>query len=282
MPELPEVETIRKGINDKLRGKKITAIDIKVPKLFIGDEKEVIGARILDAKRVAKILIINLDNDYSIIIHLKMTGQLVYREAASEKTFVGGHSQKIYMQEPPHQFTHIIYSFSDGSHLYFNDFRKFGWNRVIKTKELSLILGPDKYGPEPGTPEFNVGYLKKIFSKTSKPVKVVLMDQEKISGIGNIYANDGLYWAGILPLRPAKSLSEEEIGRLKNSIEKVIAKGIELGGSSENTYVNIEGKKGHYMDVAAVYQQKTDPKGHPVKRVVTGGRGTFYCEICQR
>jgi formamidopyrimidine-DNA glycosylase len=280
MPELPEVETIRRGIVDKIKGKKITSVDIKVPKLFVGDKKDIIGAEIVDAKRVAKILEIVLSNGYSIVIHLKLTGQLVYRDEASEKTFVGGHSQKIYMDEPPHAYTHIIYEFSDGSHLFYNDFRRFGWNKVLKTDLVAGTIGD--FGPEPMTAEFTADYLKKIFSKTAKPIKVVIMDQAKISGIGNIYANDALYDAGIMPNRPAKTLTDEEIAKFKNAIENVLELSLKYGGSSENTYVNIEGKKGHYMEVARVYQKEKDPKGHPVTRIALGGRGTFYCEECQK
>lgn len=280
MPELPEVETIRRGIVDKLKGKVISEVDVKVPKLFIGDKKNIIGAEIVDAKRVAKVLEIVLDNHYSVLVHLKMTGQLVYRDKDSEKTFAGGHIQKIYMDEPPHAYTHIIYTFSDGSHLFYNDFRKFGWNKVVKSVDVSKLMGD--FGPEPLTKDFTEEYLKKIFAKTAKPIKLILMDQAKISGIGNIYANDALYDTGILPTRPAKSLSSEEISKLKSAIEKVLKLGLEYGGSSENTYVNIEGKKGHYMDVARVYQKQNDPKGHPVKRIVIGGRGTFFCSACQK
>lgn len=262
MPELPEVETIRKGIIQKLKGKKIAKVDIRVPKLFIGNPRDIINAKIVDAKRVAKILEIVLDNGYSILIHLKLTGQLIYQG-----------------QECP--FTHLVYSFSDGTHLLFNDLRKFGWHRVIKSDEIASILGPDKFGPEPNSKEFTVEYLKKIFSKTAKPVKLVLMDQQKIGGLGNIYTNDALYWAGILPTRPAKSLRDGEIPKIKNAIEKVIALGLKYGGSSENTYVNIEGKKGKYMDVTAVYQKIKDPKNHPLKKIQLGGRGTFFCSKCQ-
>ena len=280
MPELPEVEIIKRGIIAKLKGKKIVRVEIRMPKLFIGNSKNVIGAKIIGARRVAKILEIVLDNNYSILVHLKMTGQLIYKDDKSKA--VGGHTQKIYDADPPHAFTQIIYAFSDGSHLYYNDFRKFGWNKVVKTSEVEKILGPDKFGPEPGAPKFNIDYLKKIFSKSGKAVKLVLMDQEKISGIGNIYANDALYWAGILPTRPAKSLSITEISKLKSAVEKVIKLGLKYGGSSENTYVNLEGKQGRYMEVAAVYQQKKDPKGHPVKKMQLGGRGTFFCPTCQK
>jgi len=278
MPELPEVETIRKGAKDKLIGKKISDIEIREPKIFIGEKKNVIGAKIIDVRRVAKILEIVLDNGNSIIIHLKLTGQLIYRKTenpASLKLRRASSEQKT-------DYTRIIYTFSDGSRLYFNDSRKFGWNRVVKTSEVEKILGPDKFGPEPGQKEFTIDYLKKFFAKTGKPIKLVLMDQSKIGGIGNIYANDGLYWAGIMPARPAKSLSTVEISKLKSAIEKVINLGIKYGGSSENTYVNIEGKQGRYMDYAAVYQQKLDPKGHQLKKIQLGGRGTFYCGKCQK
>lgn len=283
MPELPEVETIRTGLLTKAKGKKIKKVEIRIPKLFIGERGKVIGARIKDVRRVAKILEIVLDNGYSILIHLKLTGQLIYqRSKIKDQKYIGGHNQKVYDQPLPHMHTRIIYSFDGGSHLYFNDLRKFGWNRVIKTSEIQKILGPDKFGPEPLTKDFTENHLKDIFSRTGRKIKEVLMDQKKISGIGNIYANDSLYWAGILPTRAAESLSEIEINRLKAAIEKVLKWGLKYGGSSENTYVNIEGKKGSYMKVAAVYRQNKDPKGHPVKRQKFGNRSAFWCEICQK
>ncbi|MFA6492887.1 MAG: DNA-formamidopyrimidine glycosylase [Patescibacteria group bacterium] len=284
MPELPEVETIRKGIIKKIKGKKIDGVEIKASKLFIGNLEDVIGGEVVDAKRVAKILEIVLDNGYSILIHLKLTGQLVFQDCHEKdcKASVGGHMQKAYGQVLPHAHTHIIYTFTDGSKLYFNDLRKFGWNRVVKTPEVGEILSPDKFGPEPNNKDFNLKYLEKIFSKSGKKIKEVLMDQAKISGLGNIYVNDALYWAGILPYRKADSLDKEEVKNLKEAIEKVINLGLKYGGSSENTYVNIEGQKGHYMEVTAVYQKNKDPKGHVIKRLKIGGRGSFYCPICQK
>ncbi len=261
MPELPEVETIRRGIVKKLKGKTIKSVEVKVPKLFTGDKNSILDAKIIDAKRVAKVLEIVLDNGYSIVVHLKMTGQLIY-------------------QGQENQFTHIIYHFADGTKLLFNDLRKFGWNKIVKSDEVRKILSD--FGPEPLTKDFTEEFLKKIFSKSGKAIKLVLMDQQKIGGIGNIYANDALYVAGILPTRPAKSLSDAEISKLKDAVEKVIKLGLDYGGSSENTYVNIEGKKGRYMEVSVVYQKKTDPKNHPVKRIAIGGRGTFFCDKCQK
>ena len=282
MPELPEVETIRIGAKKKLVGKTIKSIEVKVQRLFKGNCSDIINSRIIDIKRVGKVLQVLLNNNQSILIHLKMTGQLVYQPKDKKiSCAVGGHMQKAYGSNLPHKHTHIIYTFSDGSKLYFNDLRKFGWNKVILSKDKDKFLGPDKFGPEPKTKEFNINYLKKIF-QTNKKIKEVLIDQQKISGMGNIYSNDALYWAGILLDRIAKSLNNSEIKKLKNSIEKVISLGLKYGGSSENTYVNIEGKRGKYMDMTATYQQKTDPKGHLLKRQKIGSRSAFYCGLCQK
>jgi formamidopyrimidine-DNA glycosylase len=280
MPELPEVETIRRGLLRKIKGKKIKGIDIRFPKIFIGDKNKIINKEIIDIGRTAKVLEIIFNNDCSLLIHLKMTGQLIYQNKGEK--LVGGHPQKVYEQPLPHKHTHIIYHFNDGSKLFFNDLRKFGWNKVVKTEQVKNILGPDKFGPEPLSKEFTEEYLRDIFDRSGKKIKEVLMDQKKISGIGNIYSNEALYWAGILPTRSANSLSENEIKKLKKAIEKVIKLGLKYGGSSENTYVNIEGQKGNYMKVAAVYRQKVDPKNHRVIRQKFGGRSAFWCPICQK
>lgn len=289
MPELPEVETIRKGLLGKTKGKKIKAVEIRVPKLFIGDKKDVIGAKISDVGRVGKILQIVLNNDYSILIHLKMTGQLVYQPKKTSNrrpiNFKGGHPQKAYDQPLPHQYTHIIYTFSNGSHLYFNDLRKFGWNKVVETKEAEKELGPEKFGPEPGAKDFTIDYLKKILSRSKKPIKQLIMDQDKISGVGNIYSSEGLFYARIAPQRPANSLRDREIKKLKQGLEKAINLGIKYGGSSENTYVDISGKKGKYMDIAAVYQRKGAKCrrcGGKIRSQKIGGRTAFWCPKCQK
>lgn len=290
MPELPEVETIKLGAKKYLTGKTIKDVDIRVPKLFVGsegtpigvDKADIINAKIIDVRRVAKILEITLDNSRSILIHLKMTGQLVYQPKGKNiKCAVGGHMQKAYGGKMPHKHTHIIYTFSDGSKLYFNDLRKFGWNKILKSKTIVSIINSN-FGPEPLTKDFTAKYLEEIFKNKTAKIKDVLLNQKLISGIGNIYANDALYWAGIQPTRMVKSLSTAEISKLKKAIEKVIKLGIKYGGSSENTYVDIDGKRGHYMDHTATYQQKKDPKGHLIIRVKMGSRSSFYCPKCQK
>ncbi|MBM3209185.1 bifunctional DNA-formamidopyrimidine glycosylase/DNA-(apurinic or apyrimidinic site) lyase [Candidatus Shapirobacteria bacterium] len=265
MPELPEVETIRLQLAEKLVGKQIVGIKVLLPKQFQGEVEEVIGARIIDVGRRAKILLIHLDNDRSILIHLKLTGQLIW----APKT------------ELPGKTTHIIFEINDGR-LFFNDLRAFGWVRVIRG------FGDfGDFGVEPFSKDFTVEYLGRVFAGTSRPVKLVLMDQTKIAGIGNIYANEALWEAGILPAKPAKNLENLEIEKLRNSILVVLKEGIKYGGASaaDEAYVKPNGSKGKYQEHFRVYQRGGQPCwrcGGLIKRVSLGGRGTFFCPVCQK
>ncbi|PIU03527.1 formamidopyrimidine-DNA glycosylase [Candidatus Shapirobacteria bacterium CG08_land_8_20_14_0_20_39_18] len=265
MPELPEVETIKRSLQKDIVGKTITDVVINKQKLFRGDPKDVIGKKILGIKRIGKMFLIDLEGELSLLIHLKMSGQLIWNNYLPGKT------------------THVIIKTDDGT-LFFNDLRQFGWIRVIEAGSWKREVG--KLGPEPFTKEFTTEYLKKIFSKTSKAIKLVLLDQEKISGIGNIYANDALFEAGILPTRPAKSLTVKEINNLKEGIIKVLEDGIKYGGSSagDEAYIKPDGTKGNYQDHARVYQKdgETCPRcGGIIRRINIAGRGTFFCPKCQ-
>lgn len=297
MPELPEVETIRRGLVTKIKGLKIKKVEVLLPKQFQGKPSEVEGAKVLDIRRRGKINIIDLDNGMSLLIHLKLTGQLIFVENQHNTEHVtlntpipfgGGNTL-------PAKSTHIIFDFSDGSKLFYNDLRQFGWIKVLGT--LSNLGDLDKLGPEPldfarGKPfankDFTVDYLQKIFAKTGKPVKLVLMEQEKIAGVGNIYANDALWEAGIMPTKSTKTLSEKEIKILREAIIKVLEEGIKYGGSTgeDEAYVNVEGNPGAYQKHFRVYQRKGEKclrnDGGVIKRITLGGRGTFFCPACQR
>lgn len=292
MPELPEVETIRKGLKKAIVGKKITGIDVRVPKLFHGREEDAVGKMVKDVDRRAKQIIVDLEGDKDLLIHLKMTGQLIYRkklEMRDEKSGVknqvaGGHPSKDWFDNLPNSTTHIIFDFSDGSKLYFNDLRKFGWIKVFDTKELKNKL-TEELGVEPFDKTFTTEKLSEIIkSKPAWNIKKILTDQTLISGIGNIYSDEALYYAGISPERKAKDVTDAEIAKLKDSIIKVLEIGLKFGGSSENTYVQIDGSRGKAQEHFQVYSRGGKPCscGGEVKKIRLNGRGTHFCPECQK
>lgn len=298
MPELPEVETIRLGLQDKIVGLKITDLEVSVPKIFQGDPKEIIGASIKNIRRRAKILILDLNNGQSLVIHLKLTGQLVYHQNGQTATF--GHPIPFAGTTLPAKTTHVIFTFSEGSKpsltwskLYYNDVRKFGWIKVVKTSEVENLSIIKEFGPEPFVGEASSGQapltldkFKEIILRKKSPVKLVLMDQSQIAGVGNIYANEALFLAKILPVKPAKELSNSEIKKLNEALIQVLKEGIKYGGSSENAYVNALGEKGQMQEHFRVYARngKSCPNkcGEIIKRITLGGRGTFFCPECQK
>jgi len=303
MPELPEVETIRRQLSAKLIGLIIKDIEIRKPKMFIGNKDEVIGKKITEITRRAKLLIMGLQEkqgekeeqekkELFLVFHLKLTGQLVYADKDGE-TVVLGQPIPFAGERLPAKTTHIIFYFSNGGRLFFNDLRQFGWVKVIKLKVKSEKLKVDeivgeKYGPEPFSDEFTVEYLKKICANWGRPTKLLLMDQSKIAGIGNIYTNDALFLAGIAPHKRARDLAKKEpekVEKLYNAIISVLKAGITAGGSSaaDEAYVNTKGEKGEYKFL--VYQKEGEEClnkcGKKIRRMTLGGRGTFFCPRCQ-
>ena len=283
MPELPEVETIRLQLDSVLKGLKITEIEALSQKSLIGDPEEVKRKKITGVRRRAKITIIELEGGVFLAIHLKLTGQLIYRQGQSNQ-YCEQKDGPFAVCELPNKFTRVIITFNNGGKLYFNDLRIFGWIKVIKdVKEI----GEEKLGPEANDEvSFSLEYFKSILGKTKKPVKLVILDQEKLAGVGNIYANESLFMAGILPTRPSNSLTAEEIKRLRDSIIKVLNEAIGHKGSSDNdeAYRQITGEKGTHQNYILVYGKKGQrcPKcGGEIKRIALGGRGTFFCEHCQ-
>ena|SRR3990167_1411079 len=269
MPELPEVETIKRQLNKIIVGKKITDVKTDTPKMLKPSlsavKKAVIGKTIQRLDRKAKVLQIHLTGNQVLIIHLKMTGRLLVRKEAS----------------PKDNWQHITFSLTSGFELRFADQRKFGWIKLISPKELAKILS--EFGPEPF--DLSESEFTKIIQSSHRKIKVHLMDQEVISGIGNIYACDALNLSQINPTRKSSSLSEKETIKLFSAINKVLQAGIKYGGASDNSYLNALGQKGHYQEHFLVYNRagsKCFQCGHLVKKVKLAGRGTFYCPNCQR
>jgi formamidopyrimidine-DNA glycosylase len=283
MPELPEVETIRRSLQKTIIGKKIANIEVLLAKQFQGKKEDVVGTKITSIERRGKILKISLSNGKNLLIHFKLTGQLVWVSKTGERITVG-HPIPFAGSELPAKTTHVIFNI-DGGKLFFNDLRQFGWIKVVDKEGVNKEVG--KLGPEPFDKEFTVDYLSKVFSKTGRPIKIILMEQEKMAGIGNIYANDALFEAGIIPTKPAKKITKEEIIKLRKAIVKVLKEGLKYGGSSaaDEAYIKPSGEAGEYQKHFRVYQrdgQKCRKCKSIIKRIKIGGRGTFYCSSCQK
>ncbi len=286
MPELPEVETIRLGLQKYLIDHEIEDVHVRLRRIFSGETSMCKGAKIQRVRRFGKGLLIDLDNDYSIAIHVKMTGQLLYArdfsfaKVSTEKLAIC----KIDVGNLPDKYTHVIFDLDKKAKLFYRDVRQFGWVKVLLTKDVGNLPFFKNLGPE-FFKELDLARFEQILKKNKATIKQVIMDQAKMAGVGNIYANDGLYLAGINPKRAANSLNMKEQEKLFNSLEKVMKKGIEVGGASEWSYVDVLGGAGQYQDFFQVYNQKGKPCKKcksMIEKITLGGRGTFYCPKCQK
>ncbi|CAN5124567.1 DNA-formamidopyrimidine glycosylase [soil metagenome] len=284
MPELPEVETIRRGLEKTIVGKTIQDVEVRLNKMLAGDKVQVIGARVEAIRRFGKGLVIDLSNGFSITAHVKMTGQFIYLG----KTQNNFHPKLTLPLELPSKHTHVIFRLkADGgeeSTLFYNDIRQFGWLKVVKTLDVHDQPFFKSLGPEPFS-DLTLPIFVKIVSSSSMPIKPLLMDQTKISGVGNIYANDALYASAIDPRRKSNSLTQEEGERLFVAVLEVLERGIAHGGASEINYVNVEGGKGSYQDHFLVYGKNGETCircSYIIERIKQGGRSTFYCPGCQK
>ncbi len=282
MPELPEVEAIKLQLGKFLKGHKIVSVEVKNRKTFQGDEKNIIGGKIVGTRRFGKVSVIDLDNNYSILTHVKLTGQYIYRgpNLKNPKSL----SPKVTGGVPgPH--TLVIFDLDRGGKLYYNDVRRFGWIRVVKTNEVVTEPFIKKLGPEPFK-DLTLEKFREILGKSGRPVKIVLMDQEKMGGVGNIYANDALWLAKVNPKTPAKSIEPEKAKELYNAVIEVLKQGIKYGGASELAFVTPDGTEGNYQSHTLAYGHEGEPcerchKG-TFKKYFLSGRGTYVCPVCQK
>lgn len=287
MPELPEVETVRRGLHELIIGRAVATVLSDTPKSFPNAEKDVsaflVGANVVDVRRRAKVLLIDLSSGYTLVIHLKMTGLLVFRSL--EAVFGAGHPSDSLIGELPDRSTRVTLTFADGSHLYFNDQRKFGWIRLLPTPEVPNIDFMKKVGPEPLEAAFTPEAFAARFSRRAKTsIKAALLDQTVVAGVGNIYADESLWGAKIHPQRLVSSISPLEFKTLYTELRTVMNLAIEKGGSTDKNYVNAEGKRGSYMDFARVFRRegKQCPRCHAtIVKFKAAGRGTHICPHCQ-
>ena len=294
MPELPEVETIRKGLTAKIINKKIKKVTVNFSKIVKSDltefKKILLNNKFVAIDRVGKLLIFKLAaKDKFLLIHLKMTGQLIF--CFKDKIIAGGHSLPTgqaghpkLIGSLPNKYSHFWLEFSDGSYLFFNDMRKFGYLKLVNDFELAIIK--ETYGIEPLTKNFTFEKLIDIFKKRKISIKAVLLDQKVIAGIGNIYADEILFASRIMPNRPADSLKSEEVKALFKAAEAIIKKAIKFKGTTFSDYSDALGNSGNFVKFLKVYGRSNMPclgcKKETVKKIKIAGRGTHYCPVCQR
>lgn len=287
MPELPEVETVRRGLEALVIGKKIVQVSHDTPKSFPNAESDtrqfLVAATIVAIRRRAKVLLIDLNTKYTLVVHLKMTGQLVYR---GEQVFGAGHPNDSLVGELPDRSTRVDITFDDGSHLYYNDQRKFGWMKLYPTVEVPNIDFMKKVGPEPLEDVFtSKEFIPRVRRRSNTTIKAAILDQTVLAGVGNIYADESLWGAKIHPATRVRELTDEQLALLLHEIKYVMNLSIEKGGSTDRNYVNAEGKRGSYIDFARVFRREGQscPRCDTIiKKTRVAGRGTHVCPQCQQ
>lgn len=298
MPELPEVESLRRSLKPYIVGKTIQSIIVHKPKLVSGAgtvrqaleskkqefETQIIGAEILDITRIAKNIIIHLSTGQIILVHLKMTGQLVYQDDNQNKV-LGGHPIQLSESQLPNQHSHIIFELNQGT-LFYNDVRMFGYVLLFPNlDELYKIGHFDKIGLDPFDPNFTAKYLYKNLKTKKSKLKTVLLEQSIVTGLGNIYADEVCFRAGILPTRIANTLSKKEVDKLHQAIIEIIPKAVEMGGSSIANYIMADGSRGTYAREHKVYGKagKLCVKCEQIlQKTIINSRTTVFCQFCQK
>ncbi len=286
MPELPEVETIRQGLRQNILTKKIIAVEVKKKNIVKNQKKYFIdflqNQHFVEVERIGKLLIFRLQNkDYFLLIHLKMTGQLIFQN--QKQTLAGGHSgPKI--TDLPNKYSHVIFYFTDNIKLFFNDLRQFGYLKIVDQKEKEKIVA--QFGIEPGRANFTYQNFLKIFKNKRISVKALLLNQKLIAGLGNIYVDEVCHQAGVLPQRLVNTLTELEIKKLFEACKKIIKKAIAKRGTTFSDYRDSEGKSGNFSQYLKVYGRGGELcltcGQNKLKKIKLNGRGTTFCTVCQK
>jgi formamidopyrimidine-DNA glycosylase len=287
MPELPEVETIKSDLGAMILNIKISGVKIFRDKSVKNRKEDFVrilkGNEITEIERRGKLLMMRLKKDDSfLLVHLRMTGQLVFCD--KDKLLAGGgHSDKDKIGCLPGKHTRVHLEFANGKNLFFNDQRVFGYLKIVKKSELPEEL--KNFGPEPLGDDFNFDYFWQKIRKRKASIKAVLLDQKIIAGIGNIYADEVLFASGILPWRTASSLKRIEAEKIIKNTKIILKKAIKSRGTTFNNYVDGHGRKGNFVSKLKVYGragEKCFSCEGVVKKTRTAQRGTHYCGKCQR
>ncbi len=291
MPELPEVETIRRDLLLGVLKKKIVGIKINDSKVVRGDkknwEKELFGKQFLDILRIGKLLAFKLSTGKYVLLHLRMTGQLIYKE--ENKIIAGGHpfskksKEKAVGGELPNKFTRLIIEFSDNSFLFFNNIRRFAYAKIVSEKDW--LKEKKRFGLEPKTDNFVFKDFFKVINSRKSNIKSVLLNQSLIAGLGNIYVDESLFLSKIDPRRLSSEVSEKEAKLLFKSIDRVIGEALKYRGTTFSDYVDSKGKRGDFFNKLKVYGRENQEClicGEKIAKIRVAGRGTHFCSRCQK
>lgn len=271
MPELPEVETVVRGLRASLVGRTVVDVEVRWRRTIATPDRgefiqRLAGQRVTEVGRRGKWVVIALSSGDTLLVHLRMTGQLV-------------------LERPPwrdEQYTRVLFSLSDGGRLRFSDMRKFG--RMVLTSDPHEVLRD--LGPEPLADDFTAAQFKEMLAPRHGRVKSLLLDQRFLAGLGNIYANEALWRAGVHPLRPADSLAADEAQRLHGAIRSVLQAAIENGGTTLDNggFRQADGESGEFVSQLAAYGREGEPCprcGAAIERIKVGQRSTYLCPLCQ-
>lgn len=282
MPELPEVQTVVSQLAKKITGKRIAGFwsdwEKQVKPGLKKLSKLAVSGTVLGARRIGKHIVIDLDNDHSLVIHLKMSGHLLYKDAAN--------AEAREWQDPVNRFIHHRIGFADGSWVDFSDLRKFGWIDCVATPEVEMMKSIASLGCDALAGECNPDFFKVLFKKNArKKVAILLLEQDKIAGIGNIYRSEMLYRAGIRPLRTVGRITQTERTRLFTVMKEVLREAVRLRGTTDGDFRDTAGKPGGFQKTLFVYGRENLPCKRCdtiIVREKLGQRSVFYCPVCQR
>lgn len=304
MPELPEVETVVRGLQF-LRGKRVRSVTVQKSKLVsVGPktlspkrvhtganvrafQRALVGRTIRTITRRAKLIVFQLSNGWWLLVHLKMAGQIVVQRKAQRRLLIRLYNAaSAPLEEIPSKHTHITIHFSDGAALFYNDLRLFGTWRAVHTRDITHVQDLQGYGPEPLVRSFTWQDLQTALKRrTNMKLKQALTDQALLAGVGNIYADEILFSAKLRPTRVVRSLRAADWQRLHRSLQRVLRHAIRTHGSSVGEFIRPDGSVGTFGRYHKVYDRKGKSCvvcGTPIRRMTLGGRGTHYCPTCQQ
>ena len=285
MPELPEVETIKKDLEKKILQKKIIKIEVLKPNLIKNKLnyflKTIKNNAFLSMKRIGKLMILELKDQQYLLIHLRMTGQLVYKD--NKKIIAGGHNYPK-INDLPNKYSYIIFTFLDKSKLFFNDLRQFGYLKIVTKEEKDKII--KEYGLDLLASNFTLNNFLSLFAEKRSILKGFLLNQKIIAGIGNIYADEICFRARVLPQRKIDSLDKKDLINLYKATNYIINKAVQKKGTTFDSYCDSEGQAGNYYQYLKVYKKENNKclrcKEREIIKIKVAGRGTRYCSFCQK